>query len=167
MPKTHKLLPFAAIAVSVMLLAASAPADQITPSHLAAAHETVVSSKASANFDDLLPVISQQVQNQLITLRPDLYSQISDAVQATVLQLVGRRADLDNDVARIWANAFSEDELKAIAAFYQSPAGQKFVDLGPKVVGDTLQAAKGWSDRVREELLEKSRAELKKRNIEF
>src|SRR5258708_2027872 len=86
---------------------------------------------------------------------------------AMVAAAPGRAVDVDAAVARIWANAFSEDELKAITAFYKSPAGLKFVDIGPQVVGSSLQAVKGWSDSVGQELLEKSREELKKQGVEF
>jgi uncharacterized protein len=167
MPMKRIFLRVAALGLCTTLFAAPAAAEEITPSHLAAAHDAVIAAKADRDFTDLLFTLSQQVQTQLINLRPDLYAQVSDAVNAMALQLAGRRADLDNDIARIWANAFTEDELKAIATFYKSPAGAKFVDEGPKVFTDGIQAAKGWSDRVREELLEKSREELKRRNVDF
>ena len=161
------LLGVAALVVAATISSAPIRADEITPSHMAAALETVHSAKASKGFDNVLPLLSEKVQNQIIRLRPDLYKQITDVVQQQALKLVARRADLDNDVARIWAGAFTEEELKSITAFYKSPAGLKFVDVGPKVIGDSLQAVKGWSDRVGEELLEKSRAELKKQGVEF
>ena len=103
----------------------------------------------------------------VIRLRPDLYQKISEVVQGVALSLASRRNDLNNDVARVWANAFNEDELKAITAFYRSPAGQKFLQVGPKVAADSVQALKGWSDRVGEELMEKSREALKQEGIEF
>lgn len=167
MPMKRILLRVAALGFAATLFAAPLAAEEITPSHLAAAHDAVVAAKADHDFTDLLFTISQQVQSQLINIRPDLYAQVSDAVNAMALQLATRRADLDNDIARIWANAFTEDELKAIATFYKSPAGAKFVVQGPQVYKDGLQAAKGWADRVREELLEKSREELKRRNVDF
>jgi uncharacterized protein len=160
-------LGVAALVMTAVVLAASGRADEITPSHMAAALEAVHSAKASKGFDNVLPLISEKVQDQIIRIRPDLYKQITDVVQQEALKLVGRRADLDNDVARIWANAFSEDELKAISAFYKSPAGLKFVNIGPQVVAGSLQAVKGWSDRVGQELLEKSREALKTQGIEF
>jgi hypothetical protein len=153
--------------VTAMVAAAPGRADDVTPSHLAAALEAVHSAKASKGFDNVLPLLSEKVQDEIIRLRPDLYKQITDVVQQEALKLVARRADLDTDVARIWANAFSEEELKSITAFYKSPAGLKFVDIGPQVVGASLQAVKTWSDRVGQELLEKSRAELKKQGVEF
>jgi hypothetical protein len=88
-------------------------------------------------------------------------------VHQEALKLVGRRADLDNDIARVWANAFTEDELKSITAFYKSPAGLKLADVGATVVANSLQAVKGWSDKVGHDLLENSRQELKKQGIEF
>jgi hypothetical protein len=160
-------LGVAALVVTAMVSAAPSRADDVTPSHLAAALEAVHSAKASKGFDNVLPLLSEKVQDQIIRLRPDLYKQITDVVQQEALKLVARRGDLDADVARIWANAFTEEELKAITAFYKSPAGLKFVDIGPQVVGASLQAVKGWSDRVGQELLQKSREELKKQGVEF
>ncbi len=147
--------------------AGPARADEITPEHLAAALEAVNASSAGRTYDNVLPLISEKVQDQLIRARPDLYQKITDVVQGVALKLAARRTDLNNDIARIWANAFTEDELKVITAFYKSPAGAKFLETGPKVVADSLQSVKGWSDRVGEELLEKTREELKAEGVEF
>jgi hypothetical protein len=115
----------------------------------------------------VLPSVAENVQNQLIRTRPDLHKEVSDAVEAVALTLVARRQDLNNDIARIWATKFTEQELKEISAFYQSPAGSKFALEGPLVIQDTYQSVQAWSGRVTEELLEKSREELKKRGIDF
>ncbi|MBN8996391.1 MAG: DUF2059 domain-containing protein [Rhizobiales bacterium] len=157
------VLGWAAVAV----LAGPARADEITPSHLQAALEVITASKLGTTYDAVLPEISASVQSQLIRLRPDLYQQISDTVNDVALALVSRRTDLNNDVARIWANAFTEDELKVISTFYRSPAGQKFLAVSPKVVFDSSNALKGWSQRVSEEMMEKSREALKQQGVEF
>jgi hypothetical protein len=100
-------------------------------------------------------------------MRPDLHAQITEIVGAEALKLVNRRPELDTDIARIWAAQFSEEELNAITTFYKSPAGQKFFQIGPKVIADSLSAARAWSDRIREELLATSREALKAQGIEF
>jgi hypothetical protein len=151
----------------VMLAANPVRAQEISQSHLAAALDALASAKASRGFDTVLPALSERVQNQLIRIRPDLHKQITDVVEAVALKLVARRADLDNDIARIWAKSFTEEELLAIAAFFKSPAGVKYADLGPRVIAESYQAVQGWSDRVGAELLEKSREELKKQGVEF
>jgi hypothetical protein len=148
-------------------LAAPGVAQEISESHLAAARAAVTSARTAEGFDNVLPVIADQVQNSLIRQRPDLHAEISDAVNAVAINLAVRRADLDNDVARVWARAFTEEELATITAFYRSPAGQKLAEVGPKVLEETLGVLQGWGDRIGEELLEKSREELKNRGIEF
>jgi hypothetical protein len=157
-----------ALAVGLAIgLAGVAKAQEVTEAHLAAALDAVHAAKTSRGFDNLLPLLSQQTQNKLIRMRPDQHQVIAQVVDAEALELVARRKDLDNDVARIWAKYFTEDELTAIATFYKSPAGSKLADIGPKVVGETLQSVKGWSDRVGEEMFEKSREALKKQGVEF
>ena len=148
-------------------LAGAARADEVTPAHLAAAKEAIDAAQNFKGFDNLLPLLAQQTQNRLIRLRPDQHQLISQVVDAESLALATRRVDLDNDVARIMAKYFSEEELQQIAAFYKTPAGIKFATLLPKVSSEALQAVKGWSDRVGEELYEKSVADLKKKGVEF
>lgn len=158
----------AALAIGLAIgFAGAARAEEVTEAHLAAALDAVHAAKTSRGFDNLLPLMSQSAQNKLIRMRPDQHQLIAQVVDEQALALVPRRADLDNDVARIWAKYFTEDELNAIATFYKSPAGAKLADIGPKVVGETLQSVKGWSDRVGEELYEKSREALKKKGIDF
>ena len=164
-----RLVPRAILAgvTAAMLAAAPVSAQEISQSHLNAALAAIASAKASRGFDTVLPALSEGVQNQLIRVRPDLHKEITAVVEAVALKLVPRRADLDNDIARIWAKAFTEEELVSIAEFFNSPAGTKYAELAPKVIADTYQAVQNWSDRVGEEMLQTSREELKKQGIEF
>ena len=157
----------AIVGAALMAVAPAAFAQEITASHLAVALDVVKSAKASRGFDSVLPLLAEQVENKLIRVRPDLNKEIVTAVEDAALKLSARRSDLDNDVARIWAKAFSEEELNTIAAFYKSPAGQKFADVGAQVVAESYQAVGHWSDRVGEELLQKSKDGLKAQGITF
>ena len=170
----HVMIPIAkfvrAAAVVAALVAVPgslASAQEISPSQLAAALDVINATTATQSFDGRLPEIANEVTNRLIRARPDLHQEITDTVQAVALKLVQRRRELDQDVARVYAKAFSEDELKAIAAFLKSPAGQKYQKDGPRVFADTLQAVQSWSDRVGAELLDKTREELKKQGHEL
>jgi hypothetical protein len=144
-----------------------ASAQEISASHLAAALDVVKSAKASRGFDNVLPTLAGQVEDRLIRQRPDLHKEVTTAVESAALKLAARRNDLDNDVARVWAKSFSEDELKTIATFYKTDAGKKFADVGSLVYAETLDAVKGWSDRLGAELLDKSREELKSAGVQF
>ena len=146
---------------------ASASAQEFSESHLAAAKAAAVASPMGQEFNNLLPFLSQRVQNRLVSLRPDLHEVIAKAVQDVALRLASRRADLDNAEALIWARAFTEDELTQIATFYNSEVGKKFVSVGTSLGQQTVQTASNWSNRVGEELLDKAREELKKQGHEL
>lgn len=154
-------------AAPLVAVAPQALAQELSASHVAIALEVVKSAGASRGFDNVLPLLANQVTDRLIRVRPDLHKEIQTAVEAVAIKLAVRRNELDNDVARIWAKYFSEEELQTLLAFYQSPAGKKFADTGPAVVAEAYQAVDRWSSRVGEELLEKTREELKSQGIEF
>ncbi len=147
--------------------APAAAAVEISPSHLAAALEVVITTRTGGNFDLVLPSLATQVQDQLIRIRPDMHTQITAAVDAMALELVTRRVELNNDIARIWALAFTEAELQAIAEFYRSPPGVKLAEAGAGVLAESVRIAQAWTERVGEELLAKSREELKRQGLDI
>jgi hypothetical protein len=157
----------AAAPVAVGALSQTASAQELSASHVALAVEVVKNAGATRGFDNVLPRLANQVIDRLIRLRPDLHKQITAIVQEVALKLAARRVELDTDVARIWAKYFSEAELQSLLAFYTSEAGKKFTEVGPLTVAESYQAVDRWSGRVGEELLEKTREELKNQGIEF
>lgn len=156
----------AAIALATVL-AQPAAAQEISQSHLNAALVAVQSAGAARGFDSVLPAIAERIKGRLIRVRPDLYQEISVTVEQVALELAVRRKDLNEAVARVWAKAFTEDELVTIAEFYKSPTGQKFAEIGPIVIQDSLKQVESWSTRVGEELYEKSRESLVKQGFEL
>ncbi len=144
-----------------------AAAQEISPSQLAAAERVVKSAPQIGNFDVLLPQTATMMKDQLIGQRPDLYREITQVVDEDAVKLVPRRADLDKDIARIWAKNFTEDELNAINDFFSSDVGKKYKDIASTVGPDIIQASKNWRDRVRGELLDMVTADLKKMGYEL
>lgn len=142
-------------------------AQEITDTHLEAALEVIKASPASRSFDDLLPAVAEAVKSQLILVRPDLHQQIGETVDEVAVGLVPRRNDLDAELATVWAKVFTEDELVTILAFYESPAGEKFNQLGPSTIAEGFKVAEAWSGRVREELLVQVREALTEKGVDF
>jgi hypothetical protein len=162
-----KFVRTAILGIAVAAGSSYALAQEISASHLAAALDVVKSAKASRGFDNVLPQLAAQAQDRLIRIRPDMFKQIADTVEEVALKLAVRRNDLDTDVARVWAKQFSEEELKTIATFYKSAAGQKFADVGSLVYAESLTAVQRWSDRVGDELIDNAKKALKSKGIDI
>jgi uncharacterized protein len=74
-----------------------------------------------------------------------------------------RIKELLDRAARIYATHFSEPELKQILSFYQSPLGKKVIDEEPKALDESMAMAGTWADDFSQDVINKMRAEMKKR----
>ena len=131
-------------------------AQELSPSHIEAAERAAAAAPSLGNFDQLLPAISEQTQNRLIRQRPDLFREIAAIVEAQAKALAQRRNELDNQIARIWARSFSEEELNQVADFFGSEAGQKYIEIAPSIGEDLIRAGRSWANRLADELYELS-----------
>ena len=144
------IAPLAALAVMAGVHAVQA--QEISESHLAAARQAIAAIDATEQFDSILPRAAQALKAELIQKDPNLEDLITKTVDEQALVLASRRADLETEAARAYANAFSEEELKAISSFYESPAGKKLIAEGPIVTREVLKAANIWQNGIARDL---------------
>ena len=144
---------YAAVAL-VGLAVPPALAQEISPSHLAAAREAVDSIDTTEQFDQILLNAATQIKAELIVNNPDLQSKISEMVDDSAIALAPRRADLENEIARIYAKMFTEQELREIAQFYTSEAGRKLIKQGPQATREMMAAADVWTNGIVRDLRE-------------
>jgi hypothetical protein len=167
MKRVGVLLGALVVAFGLNVTGDVAAQEEITDAHLVAALAAVRAIGVYDEFDQALPAIADQVRNVLLQRRPDLFGQVGPVVNQVALELVPRRLDLNNDAARIWALTFTQDELVEIAAFYNSPVGQKLAEVYPTVLQETIQAFNNWSQRLAEEMLDRAVLEFQQRGIAF
>lgn len=86
-------------------------------------------------IDDSVDSVMQLQMNQ----NPQL-SQHQAEMRAFFEKYIGWAA-MKNDIAEMYLKTFSEDELKAINAFYITPAGQKVITVLPQLVQQRNQLA--------------------------
>ncbi|WP_319531428.1 DUF2059 domain-containing protein [uncultured Cohaesibacter sp.] len=43
-------------------------------------------------------------------------------------------------VATVWTKYLKEDELNEVLAFFKTPAGQKFAQYQPRIIGESVRA---------------------------
>jgi hypothetical protein len=142
-------------AFAFAFLAAAAPAsaqENISESHLKAAREAVAAIHATEDFDQILPQAAAALKQELIQKNPDLQEIIIKTVDEETFALVARRADLEKEAALAYARVFPEQDLQAIAAFYNSDPGKKLLADGPIVTRELFKAADIWQRGVARDL---------------
>jgi hypothetical protein len=136
------------------LLAAALPASaqEISPSHLAAARSALAAVEITDQFDAILPAAAQALKAEMIQKDPNLEDLIVQTVDEKTLELAKRRADLETEAANVYARTFSEEELNQIASFYKSPAGVKLLQQGGNVTREVMQSAEIWQRGIARDL---------------
>ena len=162
-PTIATLRSVAAGAAIALALCLPARAQEPTAGHLEAARAAIEAIRATDQFDNILLGASLNLKSQLIQANPDQQDVISATVDEVTLGLAGRRGDLEDEAARVYASYFTEDELTSIATFYGSEAGQKLIANGPNATRDVLRAADIWSRGVARDLGEAVNEALTKR----
>jgi len=152
--KVRNTLAAAGAAALLAFSAVPSSADDISDSHMKAAREALAAINATDAFDRILPSAAQALKGQLIQKDPNLQEDIIAIVDEQTLAMAPRRADLETESATDYAKTFSEDELKAIAAFYNSEAGKKLLEKGPEVTGELARAAQIWQRGIARDLAE-------------
>ena len=72
-----------------------------------------------------------------------------------------------NEVAKVYAARFTEQELKDVLAFYKTPAGKKVIAEEPRIIDASVDMVTAWQSRFGDEIMNKFRAEMKKKGHEL
>ncbi len=154
-------LIFAALALS------SARAADPSPAAVADARTIIMTSGIVKSFDAVVPQMLGVLERNALATRPE----IKDKLHATLLKLEPEFMKSEDQVisaaALSLAKRMTDDDLKATAAFFQSPAGKKYVEAQPAALTDIVAAMQGWQQKLSTDMMTRVREELKKQGIEF
>jgi len=148
------ILAAAAAVVSVHVFAAetTAPRDEKT--------ELAIQVLDVTKFDNMMKTMQQQV-GASIRAQFSEYADCADA-QPVMDEFVGAIADkvaesvgsddFKADVAAVYSETFSEEELREIVDFYQSPLGRKWIDRMPELMQKSMQISQTRMQAIAPEL---------------
>lgn len=134
---------------------------ELSAERMALAMKLVELSGTTRIFDEVLPSIAEDSKNRFIRANPQMQLGIIAVVDRIAVQLVSRRPELDQYLARVWASGFSDEEMQEIIDFYSTDVGKKFSNALPQVLAVQTAAAQEWGKSVSEELNVKVQEELR------
>lgn len=129
----------------------------------AAARDLVIAMRADQQVNNVFPVIMQQLR-PLVTGGRAAATRDFDALMPVAVTLMNdRTAEFVAAVAAAYARHFSAAELRQIATFYGSPAGQKMLDQMPALVQESAAIGQKFGQSIAADLQKRMTEELKKR----
>lgn len=156
----------ALIAGSASVTAAQESQTEITAELVAVAKETITAYRAAGGFD-VVPSVAQRIRETLIRANPSAEASILEAVKRSEEKFGDQQDTIRNIVAVLWAQKFSEEELRAITAFYQTPVGQRLAIEAPGLIGDAFASIDVFRRDLGDAMLADVRAALRQEGIEF
>jgi hypothetical protein len=152
------------VVLACQLLAGAALAQQPSPAAVALGRELVELKGGNAMFEPIIISMIEQTKGSLLQTNPQLGKDLGDVANQLRNELAPRRAEIINEAGKFYAAAFTEAELKDLVAFYKSPLGKKVQEREPAVLDQTFNfVQQQWGPRVGEEVMNRFRAEMKKK----
>jgi len=165
---TYRALLLAA-ALFALALSPDAARAQSQPdaARLAAAKEMMQAAGVARQFDGVMPLMLQQLAQGFIAVAPGNAQQIRDVFAELGEKFSDRKGVLIDQVAALYAEQLSLEELTAVADFYRSPAGTKMSSIQPSLTRQAMLLGQRWGAEVGREIEREARLELKKFGIEI
>lgn len=155
------------LAIAVAAFVTPAQAQQPSANAIAMAKEIITVKGSASGFNAVLPRVIERVKGMLLRTNPMLSKDL-DEVSAKLLKDYGKAASEPlTEAAKLYASKFTEQEMRAILAFYKSPTGKKVIDEEPLVLQESVRNVDAWSEKLSEDMLIKFRNEMRKKGHEL
>src|SRR5437867_12905052 len=118
---------------------------------------------AAAMYASAVPNIVQQTMDQLMQSNLNYQYDLDEVAVVIAQKLAGREKEIGEGMAKVYANEFSEQELKDLVTFYKLPLGQKLLSTEPRAIQFSMSYMNQWAQNFAEVINGQFRAEMKKR----
>ena len=136
---------------------------QPTAAALTTAREIVDLKGAITLFKPVVSGVVETVKLRILQTNPNLQRDLDAVAMDLKTQAEPRFNEIHEQLAKIYAQHFNEQELKDILVFYKSPLGKKLTAEEPKFTDQSMVFVQEWADKLAAEMVDKFRAEMKKK----
>ena len=140
---------------------AAAPAP--TPGALLLAKQIVQVKNIIQVFQPIVRGVVQKTKDVFLQTNFMWAKDLTEVAANVQKEFDPRVNELVDQSARIYATHFTEQELKDLLTYYQSPLGKKALVEEPKVLDESMIFAGTWADNLSQDVMAKMRVEMKKR----
>jgi len=160
-----KALVAVALGASLLALAMPAMAQEVAPEQLALARKYVELTDRSSIFEVTMVETGIETMRLIVQQKPDASAQTDAAVGKILEEYKGRKGELLDQFARVYAVRFTAQELQEIVSFYESPTGKKLAQANAELNQDLQRVLQVFTSNVKREFFAKVRAELRAQGV--
>lgn len=128
-----KVIAAALCAAAALALAAPARAQEPTPARIALAEQLMTAADMQRNYQRTMDVMIQQQMRQ----NPML--QQFEPTMRSFFDKYLSWSEVRGDMVRVYALTYTEDELRQLATFYQTPLGRRVMETAPEIAARSAE----------------------------
>jgi hypothetical protein len=145
------------------LIVAPVQAQSPNPDAATAARELVNTMKLADQFKAILPTIFQHLKPAIVQNRPEVGRDFDAMAPILLDKMNGRLGELVDAVVLVYAGNFTATELRDLAAFYQTPTGQKLLQKTATVTQQTMLVGQKFGQSAAADAQQQMLEELRKK----
>jgi len=149
--------------------APAAPAAQpqeVSPEALDLARKYIDLTDHGGIYETSIVRAGINTYQQLLPQNPEIAEPLNKAIETVIASYKDKKGDLFDQMARLYAVNFTQDELKQIVDFYSTPTGQKLSKANADLNPSLQRIMNIFSVNLSKEFFAKVRAELKAQGID-
>ena len=157
--------------IIILSLGSSVLADELTPAKEADIKKLMELTGAINIGFQLGKMMSQQINQQIRSLRPDIPTHALDIVDEEIFNLakksMAEEGGLIDILITIYSKYYTHQEIKGLTEFYQTDLGKKTIRIMPNLMSESMIAGQQWAQRLAPALTEIVQRRLKEEGIEL
>jgi uncharacterized protein len=134
--------------VSILLLSGSAFC-QVSDSYKATVKKMLHATGTEATFAIAIKQIVGMYKQQKTNVPPDVWEEMEKQFAKTSVD------ELVEMLAPVYHNHFTEDDLKKMLEFYDTPVGKKYAEKTPLIMQESMQVGQQWGMKLAQQFAEK------------
>jgi hypothetical protein len=173
MTSTLKRAPMLAAALLSLILsafvalpAAAQQASELSPEALELARKYVDLTDKGGLYEATIVQAGIRTYRQLLPQNPTIAEPLNAAIEKVISSYKGRKSELFDQFARVYAASFTTEELQQIVDFYASPTGQKLASSNAMTSGTINRIMDVFTSNLGTEFFAAVRAELRANGID-
>jgi hypothetical protein len=157
-----------ALAFSALPASAQQPPQQpelkpVSASAMQAARDLLTIKNVTQVYANAVPTIIQRTKDQFLANNLSYQKDLNEVAITVAKTMTGKEKEIGEQMAKIYANDFTEQELKDLTTFYKSTLGQKLLAMEPNAIQASMVFMNQWAQSFSEAVVGEFRNEMKKR----
>ena len=146
---------------------APAAAESPSPAAIAAADKILGDIGLKQSIAIVVPGMMTELETNVTRTRPEIRDSLRATLKAIQPEFDQTAKQTYVKAATLLAEQMSEKDITDVAAFFESPAGKKYVAVTPVFFQKISDLTGAWREKLSTDILERARAEMKKKGIDF